>query len=194
MLNGQRGLIAAPALSGVTGKKEWGYTVCLRDEQFGPGKQGRQPEMAPAAWNKEQAGEIIAAHAHGEGPLLPMLHALNAAFGHVPDEAVPMIAAALNLTRAEVHGVVSFYHDYKRKPAGRRVLKFCRAEACQAAGGDAVAERAAKKLGIAFGETTRRWRDVAGGGVLPRALPCRSVGHARRTRASRVSTTRGIDP
>ena len=105
------------------------------------------------AWNKEKAGEIIAAHAAGDGPLLPMLHALNATFGHIPDEAVPMIAVALNLTRAHVHGVVTFYHDFKREPGGRHTLKLCRAEACQAAGGDEFCARVQKSLGIGFGET-----------------------------------------
>ncbi len=104
-------------------------------------------------WNTERANEIIAAHAHGDGPLLPMLHALNREFGCVPPEAVPLIATALNLTRAHVHGVVSFYHDFRREPAGRHVLKVCRAEACQAARGDQLAARMEKRLGIAFGET-----------------------------------------
>jgi formate dehydrogenase subunit gamma len=105
-------------------------------------------------YSPERASEIIAAHAHGDGPLLPMLHALNHEFGYVPDNVVPLIAKALNLTRAEVHGVVTFYHDFKREPGGRHVLKLCRAEACQAAGGDAICERAERKLGVAFGETT----------------------------------------
>lgn len=104
-------------------------------------------------WNTERAKEIIAAHADGEGPLLPMLHALNREFGCVPDAAVPLIAAALNLTRAHVHGVVTFYHDFRREPAGRHVLKVCRAEACQAARGDELAERIERRLGVAFGET-----------------------------------------
>ena len=105
-------------------------------------------------WDKERAGEIIAAHTRGDGPLLPMLHALNREFGHIPDDAVAPVATALNLTRAEVHGVISFYHDFKRAPQGRRVLKLCRAEACQAAGGDEVVARAEKLLGIRMGETT----------------------------------------
>jgi formate dehydrogenase subunit gamma len=85
---------------------------------------------------------------------LPILHAVQQTFGCVPESAVPVIAEALNLSRAEVHGVVTFYHDFKSEPQGRRVLKLCRAEACQAAGGDALAARAELKLGVSIGGTT----------------------------------------
>jgi formate dehydrogenase subunit gamma len=105
-------------------------------------------------WSAERANKIISDHIGREGATLPILHALQNAFGFVPEAAVPMVATALNLTRAEVHGVLTFYHDYRRVPAGRHVLKLCRAEACQAAGGDALAAHAESKLGIAFGETT----------------------------------------
>ena len=98
--------------------------------------------------------EIIADHAHREGPLLPILHACQRAFGCVDAAAEAQIAKALNLSRAEVHGVVSFYHDFREKPAGRHVLKLCRAEACQAAFGNTVADRAKEKLGIDWHETT----------------------------------------
>ena len=83
------------------------------------------------AWSRVRAEELIEAHQGEEGPALPILHALQAAFGCIPEEAVPMIAEALNLTRAEVHGIVTFYHDFRREPPGRHVLKLCRAEACQ---------------------------------------------------------------
>ena len=89
-----------------------------------------------------------------EGPLLPILHEVQDEFGYVPQEALPVIAHELNLSRAEVHGVVTFYHDYRDHPAGRHVLKLCRAEACQSMGGDAVAERVKKLLGIDFHQTT----------------------------------------
>lgn len=105
-------------------------------------------------WSAERAAEIIAAHKLHDGPTLIILHALQDAFGHVPELAIPMIAEALNLSRAEVHGVVTFYHDFRREPAGRHVLKLCRAEACQAAGGDALAARAESRLGIPLGDTT----------------------------------------
>ncbi len=89
-----------------------------------------------------------------EGPLLPILHAIQAEFGYVPQESLPVIARELNLSRAEVHGVVTFYHDYRDHPTGRHVLKLCRAEACQSMGGDEVAERIKTLLGIDFHQTT----------------------------------------
>jgi formate dehydrogenase subunit gamma len=112
--------------------------------------------MAPVyePWDVTRGEEIIAEHSHLEGATLVMLHALQEAFGYVPEPAIPMIAQALNLSRAEVHGVFTFYHDFRHQPAGRRVLKLCRAEACQAAGGDALAARAEAKLGVAMGHTT----------------------------------------
>jgi formate dehydrogenase subunit gamma len=105
-------------------------------------------------WNAARGTEIIAEHTHLEGATLVILHALQEAFGYVPEPAIPMIASALNLSRAEVHGAFTFYHDFRHKPAGRHVLKLCRAEACQAAGGDALTARAEAKLGIAIGNTT----------------------------------------
>jgi len=105
-------------------------------------------------WNAGRGAEIIAEHSKLEGATLVILHALQEAFGYVPEPAIPMIASALNLSRAEVHGVFTFYHDFRREPAGRHVLKLCRAEACQAAGGDALAARAEAKLGIGIGNTT----------------------------------------
>ncbi len=105
-------------------------------------------------WDPARGTEIIAQHAQTEGATLVILHALQDAFGYVPEPAIPMVASALNLSRAEVHGVFTFYHDFRDEPAGRHVLKLCRAEACQAAGGDALAERAEARLGIALGHTT----------------------------------------
>src|SRR6201987_5720876 len=105
-------------------------------------------------WDEARGAEIIAEHAKVEGATLVILHALQEAFGYVPEPAIPMVAAALNLSRAEVYGVFTFYHDFRRAPQGRHVLKLCRAEACQAAGGDALAARAESKLGISLGDTT----------------------------------------
>jgi formate dehydrogenase subunit gamma len=105
-------------------------------------------------WDTARGAKIIAEHAQLEGATLVILHALQEAFGYVPEAAIPLVASALNLSRAEVHGVFAFYHDFRNKPAGRHVLKLCRAEACQAAGGDRLATRAEAKLGIALGDTT----------------------------------------
>jgi formate dehydrogenase subunit gamma len=105
-------------------------------------------------WNEDRAAEIVAEHAGLQGPLLPILHAIQEAFGHVPSAAVPLIARALNLSRAEVHGVVAFYHDFRPAPAGRRVLKLCCAEACQSMGADALAETAQARLATKLGDTT----------------------------------------
>jgi len=105
-------------------------------------------------WDEARGAEIIAEHDKLEGATLVILHALQEAFGYVPEPAIPMIAAALHLSRAEVYGVFSFYHDFRHQPAGRHVLKLCRAEACQAAGGDVLATRAEAKLGISLGSTT----------------------------------------
>ena len=90
-----------------------------------------------------------------EGPLLPILHGIQEEFGYVPGESVPVIADLLNLSKAEIHGVVTFYHDYRSHPAGRHVLKLCRAEACQSMGGDAIAAKMQQLLGIGFHETTK---------------------------------------
>jgi formate dehydrogenase subunit gamma len=106
------------------------------------------------AWTVERASEIIAGRVHMEGAVLPILHEMQDTFGCVPEAAVPLIAEALNLSRAEIHGTVTFYHDFRKEPPGRRVLKLCRAESCQAAGGDALASRAEEKLGVEMGGTT----------------------------------------
>ena len=105
-------------------------------------------------WNSERADEIIRVNQHLAGAVLPILHALQQEFGYVDREAVPLIAQALNLSRAEVHGIVSFYHDFREAPPGRHVLKLCRAEACQSMGADALAEQARERLRIDWGETT----------------------------------------
>jgi formate dehydrogenase subunit gamma len=105
-------------------------------------------------WDEKRGADIIAEHAGLEGATLVILHAVQQAFGYVPEPAIAMMASALNLSRAEVFGVFSFYHDFRKQPAGRHVLKLCRAEACQAAGGDRLAARAEARLGIALGNTT----------------------------------------
>lgn len=115
-------------------------------------QEGAVPVCEP--WNVERANALISEHKGREGPLLPILHAFVEEFGYVDEAAEPLIAEALNISRAEVHGVVTFYHDFRREPAGRHVLKLCRAEACQAAGGNAIVARAEQRLGIKLGSTT----------------------------------------
>ncbi|MFZ5784689.1 MAG: formate dehydrogenase subunit gamma [Pseudomonadota bacterium] len=106
------------------------------------------------SWNETEAAEIVRRHEGREGPLLPILHDIQSAFGCIPAPAVPFIAHALNLTRAEVHGVVTFYHDFRAKPAGRHVLKLCRAEACQSVDGESVARQVLQHFGLDWGGTT----------------------------------------
>lgn len=109
---------------------------------------------ASPGWDAKLAAEIIGRHKDTEGALLPMLHAIQEAFGYIPEPAEPMMAEALNISRAEVHGVVTFYHDYRDAPAGRHILKLCQAEACQACGSDALTAQAQTKLGVKLGETS----------------------------------------
>ena len=89
-----------------------------------------------------------------QGALLPLLHALQGAFGYIDDRMVPLIAAALNISRADVHGVVTFYHDFRRQPAGRHRVQLCRAESCQARGAAAIERLVTDRLGVGIGETS----------------------------------------
>ena len=115
---------------------------------------GHGPSGEAANWDAGIAAGIIATHATMPGAALPILHALQDAFGHVPAPSVPMLAEALGITRADMHGIVTFYHDFRAAPAGRHVLKLCRAEACQAMGGAALAEKLLARLGLGWGKTT----------------------------------------
>jgi formate dehydrogenase subunit gamma len=108
----------------------------------------------PESWSATRAERVIARHLATEGGLLPALHDLQATFGHIPDDAVRMLAHGFNLSRAEVHGVVSFYHDFRREPAGRHVVKLCQAEACQSMGARDLRAHACERLGVALGDTT----------------------------------------
>ena len=105
-------------------------------------------------WSEERTVEIVAEHRALEGPLMPILHAMRHVFGLVPEEAIPVIARELNLSRAEVHGVVTFYHDFRHELAGKHILKLCRAEACQSMGCERLVERAEEKLGVECGSTS----------------------------------------
>src|SRR5579871_4270152 len=115
--------------------------------------EGGETALKQNDWNPEEANRIIAQMRDMPGALIPILHAIQDAFGYVDDRAVPLIAVALNLSRAEVHGVVTFYHDFRREPSGRHVLKLCRAESCQAMGCEDLAAQLTKRLGIEFGAT-----------------------------------------
>ena len=98
--------------------------------------------------------DIIADCRHLEGPMLPILHRIQGEFGYIPEPAKQIIADALNLSRAEVHGVITFYHDFRAHPSGRHVLKLCRAEACQSMGGEPLADKIKSLLGVDWHGTT----------------------------------------
>lgn len=97
---------------------------------------------------------IVDSHKTMPGALLPILHAIQHSVGCIPDAAVAVIASALSLSRAEVHGVISFYPHFRTQPAGRHVLEICRAESCQAMGGQRIEAHAKQLLGIDWHETT----------------------------------------
>jgi formate dehydrogenase subunit gamma len=100
------------------------------------------------------AGVIASRYDNRPDALLEILHDLQAEVRFVPEASLPVLAKALNISRAEVHGVVSFYHEFRRKPAGRHIVKVCRAEACLSMKGNELAEAAQKSLKVKFGETT----------------------------------------
>lgn len=106
------------------------------------------------AWDNERAVTLVEQRKNLPGALLPILHALQEEFGYVDPSIVPAIADALNLSKADVHGTISFYHDFRHHPPGNHVLKMCRAESCQSMGCDAVIGHVEKKLGAKLGETT----------------------------------------
>lgn len=119
-----------------------------------------------SAPDSRQIQSLVDRHADLPGALLPMLHAIQDEFGHVPEQAVPAIAKGLNLSRAEVHGVITFYHHFRQHPPGHHVVQVCRAEACQAVGASTLEAHARKCLGIDFHETT------ADGSVTLEAVYC----------------------
>jgi len=103
---------------------------------------------------RETVRRIVADMKDRPGPLIELLHAVQAALGYVPADAVPIVAEALNLSRAEVHGVVTFYHFFRETPPGKHTVHICRAEACQSMGANALVTHAKKRLGVDFHETT----------------------------------------
>jgi formate dehydrogenase subunit gamma len=110
--------------------------------------------VTTSTWDETRALEHIRALQDLPGAALPILNALQEEFGYIDEAAIPLVADALNLSRAEVVGVAHFYHDYRHEPPGRHVLKICRAESCQAMGSDALAEHVQASLGARLGETT----------------------------------------
>lgn len=116
--------------------------------------------------NSQAIDAAIAEHRTLPGALLPMLHAIQDRIGYIPADAVPRVADALNLSRAEVHGVISFYHHFREQPAGRHLVEICRAEACQARGARGLDRHAREHLGCAFHETT------ADGGITLEPVYC----------------------
>ena len=106
------------------------------------------------AWDADRAQARIRELEHLPGALLPILHALQEDFGYIDPAATPLIAEALNISHAEVHGVISFYHHFRQKPAGRHTLWICRAESCQSMGCEKLVEQVEQRAGIKIGETT----------------------------------------
>ena len=103
---------------------------------------------------RERVLAVIAERKNAAGPLLPVLHGIQDALGYVPPDAVPLVADALNLSRADVHGVISFYHYFRNTPPGRHVIYVCRAESCQSMNGTALEAHVKSRLGVGFHETT----------------------------------------
>ena len=110
--------------------------------------QARRP------FDEIHAQAIITHLADQPGAMLPILHALQEAFGFIDSRAVPLIAESLNVSKAEVHGVITFYHDFRHAPAGRHVLKICRAEACQSMGVESLVSHIEQAHGVKMGQTT----------------------------------------
>lgn len=117
-------------------------------------------------WDADRALTRIQELQNLPGALLPVLHALQEEFGYIDKAAVPMVADALNISQADVHGVISFYHDFRNTPAGRHELQICRAEACQSMGCEALVEHVEQRLGVKMGETT------ADGSLTVRSVYC----------------------
>lgn len=119
----------------------------------GPGQMLSEIAVRYVPWSPEAATAVIRASADQRGPLLPVLHALQKTFGYVDPRAVPLVAAVLNLSRADVYGVVTFYSDLRSTPPGKVRVQVCRGEACQSVGAHALAGHATRSLGLDFGAT-----------------------------------------
>lgn len=110
--------------------------------------------QAADTWTSAQIQAVVDEHRSLPGAMLPTLHALQDRFGHIPEAAIPIIAEALRHTRAEVHGIISFYHHFRTQPPGRHVIQVCRAEACQAVGARALEAHAKSALRVDYHQTT----------------------------------------
>ena len=119
-----------------------------RDRDTGPAAPSAPPEIV------EAVRHAVENHQGEPGPLMVMLHDVQASLGCVPSSAIPLLADALNLSPADVHGVASFYHDFRSEPAGRRTVRICRAEACQSVGSEALVDHVSARLGVGLGDTT----------------------------------------
>jgi formate dehydrogenase subunit gamma len=119
-----------------------------RDRETGPAAPTAPPEIVQAV------RLAVENHQGDRGPLMVMLHDIQATLGCIPSSAVPLLADALNLSRADVYGVVTFYKDFRAEPAGRRTVRICRAEACQSVGSEELVDRATQRLGVGLGDTT----------------------------------------
>jgi formate dehydrogenase subunit gamma len=125
-----------------------------RDPETGGVAEARA-ESVLSETSRQIVENIVEALRPKRGALLPILHAIQGEFGFIPEASIPLVADRLNLTRAEVYGVVTFYHDFRRKETGRRVLKICLAESCQALGSHGLVEAARESLGVDFEGTTK---------------------------------------
>jgi formate dehydrogenase subunit gamma len=112
------------------------------------------PEQSQERTPEQRVRSIVADHRGTRGALLPVLHAVKEELGYVDPAVIPVLATELNLSRADVYGVITFYEDFRQSPPGRTTVRVCRAEACQAVGAVALADRAKERLGVSFGETS----------------------------------------
>lgn len=112
------------------------------------------PVTGGGDWNPDMIRHEVSALKHKPGALLPILHAIQERIGYIPEGAVPIIAQEMQQTRADVHGVISFYHHFRTRPAGSHVLQVCRAEACQARGGRALESHIRETLAVDYHNTT----------------------------------------
>lgn len=110
--------------------------------------------MKNTCTREEEVALAVEAERHRPGALLPILHSIQERIGHIPRDAIPILAKELNLSRAEVHGVVTFYHHFRSVAPGKHVFQICRGEACQAMGANRLVEHAKETLGVGFHETT----------------------------------------